>query len=103
MRTVLRKTLDFAVQNQYIVRPYGWLDKIPLTEAHGRKIVRTELTPEQSLGIIGRLKSPLDTFALLIALLGRRGEEAVRCSPMISMMTAYCTFGESFANAEWWN
>lgn len=81
MRTVLRKTLDFAVQSQYIVRPYGWLDKIPLAEAHGRKIVRTELTPEQSLGIIGRLKSPLDTFALLIALLGRRGEEAARLQP----------------------
>jgi gas vesicle protein len=26
MRTVLRKTLNFAVQNQYIVRPHGWLD-----------------------------------------------------------------------------
>ncbi|GEM_PF-5853401 len=24
MRTVLRKTLNFAVQNQYIVRPHGW-------------------------------------------------------------------------------
>ena len=75
MRTVLRKTLNFAVQNQYIVRPHGWLDKIALAEAHGRKVTRTELKPEQSLGIIRRLKEPLDTFALLTALLGRRSEE----------------------------
>jgi integrase len=81
MRTLLRKTLNYAVQNQYIVRPYGWLDKIPLAEAHGRKVVRTELTPEQSLGIIGRLKEPWDTFALLIALLGRRSEEAAPLQP----------------------
>ncbi|HEX6805269.1 MAG TPA: tyrosine-type recombinase/integrase [Terriglobales bacterium] len=81
MRTVLRKTLNYAVQNQYIVRPYGWLDKIPLAEAHGRKVVRTELTPEQSLGIIDRLKEPWDTFALLVALLGRRGEEAAALQP----------------------
>jgi len=76
MRTVLRKTLNFAVQNQYIVRPYGWLDKIALAEAHGRRVVRTELTPQQSLGIIGKLKAPFDTFALLLACLGRRSEEA---------------------------
>jgi integrase len=81
MRTVLRKTLNFAVQNQYIVRPHGWLDKIALAEAHGRKVVRTELTPEQSLGIIGRLKPPYDTFALLLACLGRRSEEAAPLQP----------------------
>jgi len=81
MRTVLRKTLNFAVQNQYIVRPHGWLDKIALAEAHGRKVVRTELTPQQSLGIIGRLKAPFDTFALLLACLGRRSEEAAPLQP----------------------
>jgi len=81
MRTVLRKTLNFAVQNQYIVRPHGWLDKIALAEAHGRKITRTELKPEQSLGIIGRLKAPYDTFALLLACLGRRSEEAAPLQP----------------------
>lgn len=81
MRTVLRKTLNFAVQNQYIVRPHGWLDKIALAEAHGRKVVRTELTAEQSLGIIRRLKEPLDTFALLTALLGRRSEEVAPLQP----------------------
>jgi len=81
MRTVLRKTLNFAVQNQYIVRPYGWLDKIALAEAHGRKVTRTELKPEQSLGIIRRLKEPLDTFALLTALLGRRSEEVAPLQP----------------------
>jgi len=81
MRTVLRKTLNFAVQNQYIVRPHGWLDKIALAEAHGRKVVRTELTPQQSLGIIGRLKAPFDTFALLLACLGRRSEEATALQP----------------------
>jgi len=81
MRTVLRKTLNFAVQNQYIVRPHGWLDKIALAEAHGRKVVRTELKPEQSLGIIRRLKAPFDTFALLLACLGRRSEEAAGLQP----------------------
>ena len=81
MRTVLRKTLNFAVQNQYIVRPHGWLDKIALAEAHGRKVVRTELKPEQSLGIIDRLKEPHGTFALLIACLGRRSEEAAPLQP----------------------
>ena len=81
MRTALRKTLNFAVQNQYIVRPYGWLDKIALAEAHGRKVVRTELTPEQSIGIIGRLRPPFDTFALLLACLGRRSEEAAPLQP----------------------
>src|ERR1700730_9321863 len=81
MRTVLRKTLNFAVQNQYIVRPHGWLDKIALAEAHGRKVVRTELTPRQSLGIIGRRKAPFDTFALLLACLGRRSEEAAPLQP----------------------
>lgn len=81
MRTVLRKTLNFAVQNQYIVRPYGWLDEIALPEAHGRKVTRTELTREQSLGIIGRLKEPWGTFALLIALLGRRSEEVAPLQP----------------------
>lgn len=81
MRTVLRKVLNFAVQNLYIERPYGWLENIPLDEAHGRKVVRSELTPEQSLGIISRLKEPWDTFALLIALLGRRSEEAAPLQP----------------------
>jgi site-specific recombinase XerD len=81
MRTVLRKTLNFAVQNQYVVRPHGWLEKIALAEAHGRKVVRTELTSEQSLGIIGRLKAPFDTFALLLACLGRRSEEAAPLQP----------------------
>jgi hypothetical protein len=69
------------VQNQYIVRPHGWLDKIALAEAHGRKVVRTELTPQQSLGIIGRLKAPFDTFVLLLACLGRRSEEAAALQP----------------------
>jgi integrase len=36
---------------------------------------------EQSLGIIGRLKEPWNTFALLIALLGRRSEEAAPLQP----------------------
>jgi integrase len=82
MRTVLRKTLNFAVQNQYIVRPYGWLDKIALAEAHGRKVIRTELKPQQSRGIIDRLKEPLGTFALLLACLGRRSEEAAPLQPL---------------------
>jgi integrase len=81
MRTVLRKTLNFAVQNQYIVRPYGWLDKIALAEAHGRKVTRTELKPEQSRGTIDRLKEPHATFALLLACLGRRSEEAAPLQP----------------------
>lgn len=81
MRTVLRKTLNFAGQNQYIVRPHGWLDKIALAEAHGRKVVRTELTPEQSLRIMDRLKEPWSTFALLVAFLGHRSEEAAPLQP----------------------
>jgi integrase len=81
MRTVLRKTLNFAVQNQYIVRPHGWLENIALAEAHGRKVIRTELKPEQSRGIIDRLKEPHSTFALLLACLGRRSEEAAPLQP----------------------
>lgn len=53
----------------------------PASEAHGRKVVRTELTPEQSLGVIDRLKEPWDTFALMVALLGRWGEEAAPLQP----------------------
>lgn len=44
-------------------------------------MIRTELKPEQSLGIIDRLKEPWDTFALLVALLGRRSEEAAPLQP----------------------
>lgn len=43
--------------------------------------MRTELTPEESLGIIRGLKEPLASFALLIALLGRRSEEAAPLQP----------------------
>ena len=41
-----RKTLNFAVQNQYIVRPYGWLDGIALAKAGGRKVTMIELVPQ---------------------------------------------------------
>jgi integrase len=39
------------------------------------------LTSEQSRGIIERLKEPHGTFALLLACLGRRGEEAAPLQP----------------------
>ena len=63
------------------MRPHGWLDKIALAEAHGRKVIRTELKPEQTRGIIDRLKEPRGTFALLLACLGRRSEEAAALQP----------------------
>jgi integrase len=47
----------------------------------GRKIVRTELEPSQTLGIVQRLKEPYATLVLFEGLCGRRIEEAIGIKP----------------------
>jgi len=63
------------------VRSHGWLDKIALAEAHGRKVVRTGLTPQAEPWHYRQTESAFDTFALLLACLGRRSEEAAVLQP----------------------
>lgn len=50
-------------------------------EIGGRRVVRTELLPEQTLAIVTRLKEPYSTLVLLLASVGCRGEEAVGLKP----------------------
>jgi integrase len=74
--------LRYAERNSLIVRPAGWLDGIRLPREHGgRKIVRTQLEPAQTLAIIGHLPEPCATLALFLAMTGKRGEEAVGIQP----------------------
>jgi integrase len=82
MRLVLCMTLGWAERNGYIERPTGWLDRIKLPrKTGGRKVVRTELEPSQTLGIIQRLKEPYATLVLFLGLCGRRIEEAIGIRP----------------------
>ena len=82
MRLVLVMTLTWAERNGYITRPTGWLDGIRLPrKTGGRKVVRTELEPSQTLGIIQRLKEPYSTLVLFLGLCGRRIEEAIGIKP----------------------
>jgi len=78
MRLVVTMTLAWAERNSYIKRPNGWLDGIKLPrKTGGRKVVRTELEPAQTLGIIQQLKEPYSTLVLFLGLCGRRIEEAI--------------------------
>ena len=82
MRLVLVMTLTWAERNGYITRPTGWLEGIRLPrKTGGRKVVRTELEPSQTLGIIERLKEPYSTLVLFLGLCGRRIEEAIGIKP----------------------
>jgi integrase len=82
MRLVMCMTLAWAERNGYIERPTGWLDGIRLPKkTAGRKVVRTELEPEQTLAIIAQLKEPYATLVLFLASLGRRIEEAAGLQP----------------------
>jgi len=82
MRLVLRMTLAWAERNGYLQRPTGWLEGIKIPrKTGGRKVVRTELEPSQTLGIIQRLQEPYATLVLLLGLCGRRIEEAIGIQP----------------------
>jgi integrase len=81
MRGVLRKVLLYAQANGYIQRAPNWLDKMTLAKAHGRKLVRAKLTPQQTLSFVNKLKEPYSTLVLLLAALGLRGEAAVGLQP----------------------
>jgi len=82
MRLVVCMTLGWAERNGYIKRPTGWLDRIKLPrKTGGRKVVRTELEPEQTRGITQRLKEPYSTLVLFLGLCGRRIEEAIGLKP----------------------
>jgi integrase len=82
MRLVVTMTLAWAERNSYIKRPNGWLDGIKLPrKIGGRKVVRTELEPSQTLGIIQQLKEPYSTLVLFLGLCGRRIEEAIGIKP----------------------
>ena len=83
MRIVLRMVLAWAERNGDIQQPNGWLEgiRLPRETFHGREVVRTELEPEQTLAIMGRLKEPYATLVLFLATLGRRIEEAVGLQP----------------------
>ena len=82
MRLVLCMTLAWTEKNGYIKRPTGWLDGIRLPrKTGGRKVVRTELEPSQTLGIVQHLKEPYATLVLFLGLCGRRIEEAIGIKP----------------------
>ena len=82
MRVVMCLTLRWAERNGYITRPTGWLHGIKLPrKTGGRKVVRTELEPSQTLGISQHLKEPYSTLVLFLGLLGRRIEEAIGIKP----------------------
>jgi integrase len=82
MRLVMCMTLAWAEKNSYIQRPTGWLSAIRLPKkTGGRKVVRTELEPEQTLAIIAQLKEPYATLVLFLASVGRRIEEAAGLQP----------------------
>jgi integrase len=82
MRLVMRMTLAWAEQNGYLQQPNGWLVGIRLPKkVGGRKVVRTELTPEQTLEFVSRMKEPYSTLTLLLASVGLRGEAAIGLQP----------------------
>lgn len=82
MRLVLRMTLAWAEQNGYVQQPNGWLVGIRLPKKFGgRKVVRTELMPEQTLEFVSRMEDPYSTLVLLLASVGLRGEAAIGLQP----------------------
>jgi integrase len=82
MRLVICMTLKWAEQNGDVKQPNGWLDGIRIPKKFGgRKVVRTELTPEQMLDFVSRMKEPYSTLTLLLASVGLRGEAAIGLQP----------------------
>jgi len=82
MRLVMCMTLGWAEKNSLIQRPTGWLSAIRLPKkTGGRKVVRTELEPEQTRAIIAQLQEPYATLVLFLASVGRRIEEAIGVKP----------------------
>jgi integrase len=82
MRLVLTMVLQWAERNKKIERPTGWLDGIRLPKlAGGRKLVRADLTPQQTLAIIAELEEPYATLVLFLSMGGRRIEEAIGLKP----------------------
>lgn len=82
MRLVLRMTLAWAEQNGDLHQPNGWLVRIRLPKKFGgRKVVRTELTPKQTLEFVSRMEEPYSTLVLLLASVGLRGEAAIGLQP----------------------
>jgi integrase len=82
MRLVLQMVLQWAERNKKIERPTGWLDGIRLPKlVGGRKLVRADLTPQQTLAIIAQLEEPYATLVLFLWMTGRRIEEAIGLRP----------------------
>jgi hypothetical protein len=82
MRVVLCMTLNWAGQNGCLEQPAGWLDGIRLPrQTHGRKVTRTELTPEQNRAFVERMKEPYSTLVLLLQSVPMRGEAAIGLQP----------------------
>jgi len=82
MRLTLCMTLAWAEQNGYIRQPNGWLEGIRLPKkVGGRKVERTQLTPEQTRAFVERMEEPYATLVLLEGLTGRRIEEAIAIKP----------------------
>jgi integrase len=86
MRLVLAMTLGWGEQNGYFhgspAHPNGWLEGIRIPKKFGgRTVARTELTPEQTLEFVSRMKDPYSTLVLLLASVGLRGEAAIALRP----------------------
>jgi hypothetical protein len=83
MRLVLTMILGWGEKNGDITnQPHGWLEGIRLPKkVGGRKVTRTELTPEQTRAFVSRMKDPYSTLVLLLASVGVRGEAAVGLQP----------------------
>jgi excisionase family DNA binding protein len=81
-RLVCQMVLGWAVRSSKIVRPAGWLENIKLPrKTGGRKVVRTQLEPEQILALASHLPEPYSTLVLFLYATGKRGEEAVGIQP----------------------
>jgi len=82
MRLVMCMTLKWAEQSGYLQQPNGWLEGIRLPKrVGGRKVMRTDLTSEQTLEFISRTKEPYSTLVLLLASVGLRGEATIGLQP----------------------
>jgi hypothetical protein len=82
MRLVLTMIPAWAEHTGKLVQPNGWLDGIRLPKkVGGRTVTRMELTPEQTLEVVTRMKEPYSTLTLLLASVGVRGEAAIGLQP----------------------
>ena len=76
MRVVLSLVLGWAVAN-------GWLERNPCAgvklpqKAHGKKVTRNVLTPEQVTALAGKLPEPYSTLVLFLTATGLRIGEAI--------------------------